>query len=133
MKKIKGHAKQTEGKVKHIAFTRYLVKDMPRARRFYEDALGLRPTKTFKEQWVEYHLGNGCFAIETMGSAGMAPNTSSSQIAFEVDDVDAVVKRLRANGAIVKMEPTSGSVCRMADLIDPEGNPLTIHAKHSAD
>ncbi len=129
MKKIKRRAHPIKGTVKHIAFTLYLVKDISRARRFYENSLGLKPTKNYKDQWIEYHLGNGCFAIATMGK-GKGPRSSSSQIAFEVDDVDAVVKRLRANGAVVKMEPNSGSVCRMADLLDTEGNPLTIHAKH---
>lgn len=51
-------------------------------------------------------------------------------IAFEVDDVDAWVKRLLKHGAKVKVEAASGSVCRMAEVVDPEGNALTIHAKH---
>lgn len=118
-----------KGKVKHIAFTLYRVKDMPRARAFYEQALGLRATVNYKDRWIEYHLGNGCFAIATMDE-GDAQNAGSNHIAFEVDNVDAVVDRLRKNGARVRMEPTSGTVCRMADLIDPEGNSLTIHAKH---
>lgn len=117
------------GVVEHIAFTLYPVKDMRRARRFYERALGLRMTKSFRGEWIEYHLSNGCFAIATAAKS-FGPNAKSTQIAFEVDDVDAVVDRLCSNGAKIKMAPTSGSVCRVADLIDTEGNAFMIHAKH---
>ena len=125
----KTNAKRLKGKIKRIAFTVYTVGDMSRARRFYEKALGLTLTNNFKDRWIEYHLGNGCFAITTEGD-GAAPSANSGQIAFEVDDVDAVVNRLRAHGATVKVEPASGTVCRMAEVIDSEGNVLTIHAKH---
>lgn len=124
--------KDTVGRVKHIAFTVYPVKDMARAKRFYEEDLGLKLTKSFKDGWIEYHLNNGCFAITTMGE-NLAPNANSAQIAFEVDDVDAVVNKLRAKGIIVKIEPSSGTVCRMAEVLDPEGNALTIHAKKNSD
>ena len=118
-------------RVLHVAFTVYPVNDMRRARRFYEKGLGLKPTKNFKGRWIEYHLGGGCFAITTNGD-GAKPRSDSAQIAFEVDDVDAVVKKLRAAGAKVKEEAASGSACRMAEVLDPEGNALTIHAKHRA-
>ncbi|MBI5629382.1 MAG: VOC family protein [Elusimicrobia bacterium] len=107
----------------------YPVKDMARARKFYEEALGLKLTKNFKDGWIEYHLDNGCFAITTMGEDA-TPSANSGQIAFEVDDVDAVVNKLRDHGAAIKVEPSSGSVCRMAEVLDPEGNALCIHAKH---
>lgn len=122
-------SKRSKGRVRHIAFTLYPAKDIRRARRFYEQALGLKMTKSFKGEWIEYHLSNGCFAIATV-SKGFRPNTRSSQIAFEVDDVDGVLKRLRSKGATILRAPASGSVCRSADLIDTEGNAFMIHAKH---
>lgn len=110
--------------VKHIAFTLYPVKDMARARAFYESDLGLSMTKDFRGRWVEYHLENGAFAITTMTK--LAP---SGSIAFEVDDVDAFVERLKAKGVPVKVPPFSTPVCRMAIVADPEGNTLTLHQK----
>lgn len=124
-------AKPKRGRVLGVAFTVYPVKDMARARRFYEGGLGLKKTVDFSGRWVEYHLPNACFAITTQGG-GYRPRSDSGQIAFEVDDVDAVVARLRARGAKVKVAPASGSTCRMAEVLDPEGNAVCIHAKHRA-
>ena len=119
-----------KGTVRHIAFTMYPVKVMGRARRFYEDGLGLKLTNNFRDQWVEYHVGNGCFAVTTMAQ-DVAPSAhSGGSIAFEVDDVDAALAKLRAAGARVKLEPFSTPVCRMAVVLDPEGNALTLHAKN---
>lgn len=114
-----------KGPVKHIAFTMYQVKDVARARRFYEGALGLRVTNNYRNQWVEYHLGNGCFAITSMAK-GVKPGAS---IAFEVGDVDQTLKALRKMRVQVKLEPFESPVCRMAVVMDGQGNAVTIHAK----
>lgn len=118
------------GTIKHIAFTMYPVKDMARARRFYEEDLGLKLTNNFRDQWVEYHLDNGCFAITTMAEDVAPSANSGGSIAFEVDDVDAMVNKLRGKKAVIKMEPFSTPVCRMAVILDPEGNAISIHAKN---
>ncbi len=115
--------------VKHIAFTMYPVKDMARARKFYEEDLGLTLTQDFGGKWVEYHLGNGCFAITTMTPVRPSMDSGGS-IAFEVEDVDKTVERLRAKKAVIKVEPFSSPVCRMAVILDPEGNALCVHAKN---
>ena len=47
--------------IKKIAFFFYPVKDMDRARKFYEGALGLNPTENYDNAWVEYDLNGGCF------------------------------------------------------------------------
>lgn len=114
--------------IKHIAFTMYPVKNMPRALRFYAKGLGLKPTKNFKGKWVEYHLKNGAFAITTM--TPIKPSaTSGGSISFEVDDVDAALKKLKAAKAVVKVPPFDTGVCRMAYVLDSEGNALGVHAK----
>lgn len=114
--------------VKHIAFTMYAVKDMARAQRFYEGSLGLKRTKNFDDVWIEYHLGNGCFAITTMTKIKPSAAAGGS-IAFEVDDVDALVAKLKRNKTKVKLAPFSTPVCRMAVVLDPDGNAVGIHAK----
>lgn len=125
----KPRTKKSEGKIKHIAFTMYRVNDMARARKFYEEALGLDVTNNFRDQWVEYHLDNGCFAITTMAEDVSPSSNSGGTIGFEVDDVDTMLGKLRAKGASIKIEPFDTPVCRMAVVIDSEGNALTIHAK----
>jgi len=68
-----------------VAFTMYPVTDMPRARAFYEEILGLPPSKYGAQSpWVEFDLpGGGCPAITTV-----TPNEPSASaggtIAFEV-------------------------------------------------
>ncbi len=119
------------GIVKHIAFTMYPVKDIARARRFYEEVLGLQTTCVAAcGKWVEYHLNNGCFAITTLAEDVSPSANSGGSIAFEVDDVDVMIKKLRAKNITVKIEPFSTPVCRLAVVLDPEGNALSIHAKN---
>ena len=113
--------------VKHLAFTFYQVKDMPRARKFYEGGLGLKSTKDFRGEWVEYHVAGGCFALTTMAT-GSKPG-SAGNVAFEVADVDKTVAALRRKKVTVKVPAFSTPVCRMAVVSDPDGNGVGIHAK----
>jgi predicted enzyme related to lactoylglutathione lyase len=53
--------------------------------------------------------------------------TLAEGIGFEVDNVDAMVTTLRAKETTVKLEPCSTPVCRMAVILDPEGNALPLH------
>ena len=115
--------------VKYIAFTMYPVKDMARARKFYEGTLGLELTKDFKGAWVEYHLENGCLALTTMAEGVMPSANAGGSIALEVDDLDATMKDVKAKGAAVKLEPFESPVCRMAVIADSEGNAVTLHQK----
>jgi predicted enzyme related to lactoylglutathione lyase len=115
--------------VKHIAFTMYPVKDMARARKFYEKGLGLKMTKNYDDAWVEYHLSGACFAITTMAKAVKPATNRGGSIAFEVKGVDAAVSKLRKHGAKQLVKAFDTPVCRMAILKDSEGNALMVHAK----
>jgi predicted enzyme related to lactoylglutathione lyase len=54
-------------KVIEIAFSCYPVKDMGRARKFYEGVLGLKPTQVVGApggmQWTEYDIAGGTLAL----------------------------------------------------------------------
>lgn len=115
--------------IKHIAFTMYPVKNMARARKFYEKGLGLKLTKNFGSgKWIEYHVKNGAFVITTMTPITPSAKAGGS-LAFEVKDVDAALKKLKAVKAVVKVPPFDTPVCRMAYVLDSEGNALGLHAK----
>lgn len=116
-----GHAMITS-----IAFTVYPVTDIARARRFYETDLGLTVAR-FLDVWVEYDLPGGCFAITTIAECGSPSAGAGGSIAFEVDDVDALVAQLRAKGVPIKLEPFDTPVCRVAVVLDPEGNAVMLH------
>jgi catechol 2,3-dioxygenase-like lactoylglutathione lyase family enzyme len=65
-------------KVTEIAFSCYPVTDMARARKFYEDVLGLKATMAHGEpggmQWTEYEIANGTFSIGA-GAPGWKPTS----------------------------------------------------------
>lgn len=114
--------------IKHIAFTMYPVIDMARARRFYEEMLGLRLTRHETHvEWVEYDLDGGTFALTNVKEGGVPSAEAGGSIAFEVQNVDQMVEQLRARGVRVKLEPLSTPVCRLAVILDSEGNAVTLH------
>ena len=114
-----------KNRVKHIAFTVYPVKNVARARKFYEKALGLKLGGEYAEgKWLEYYLGNGCFAITTYFKG------KGVGIAFEVDDADAMYARLLKMGGKKHVAPFSSPVCRSAVVVDPDGNHVVVHAKN---
>ena len=117
-----------------VAFTMYPVKDMQRARAFYEETLGLPPSKYGEASpWVEFDLpGGGCLAITTV-----TPNEPSASaggtIAFEVEDLPALVADLKAKGVAFAAEGIESPVCRMAICLDPDGNAIILHKLKSAE
>jgi predicted enzyme related to lactoylglutathione lyase len=113
---------------KKVAFTMYPVIDMARARRFYEETLGLSVSSNYEERWVEYDLpGGGCFAITTMAEGVSPSSNSGGSIAFEVENLAKLVKDLKAKGVKFKLDVFETPVCKMAVVIDSEGNALTLH------
>jgi predicted enzyme related to lactoylglutathione lyase len=116
--------------VTSIAFTVYPVSDMARARRFYEQVLGLRLSHDFGGQWVEYDVGEGTFAITTYDT-GHQPGAKGASVGFEVQDLDAFAEMLKARGAPFVLDIFSTPVCRMAVVEDPDRNHLVIHKRHA--
>lgn len=119
--------------ITEIAFTCYPVTDMARARAFYENILGLKPTMIHgapdEVQWTEYDIGTGTFSLGKM--PGWNPSADGASIAFEMADFDAAIASLKAQGVTFKMEPFPTPVCRMAFVLDPEGNTVCIHKRHA--
>jgi predicted enzyme related to lactoylglutathione lyase len=76
--------------------TRIPAQDLDRARRFYADKLGLHPAEE-RPGGLRYHCAKGSFAL--FASAGR-PSGEHTQMAFEVDDIDAVVEQLRSRGVV---------------------------------
>ncbi len=74
--------------VKDIAFFAYSVRDVPRARAFYSETLGLQPGDSFGDHWIEFNVGNVTFGIGNGEPLGFEPG-SSTGAAFEVDDMSS--------------------------------------------
>ena len=116
-----------------VAFTMYPVKDMARARAFYEETLGLglAPQRA-TSPWVEFDLpGGGCLAITDV--TGDEPRSDGATIAFEVDDLPATIAALKGKGVTFKAEDIESPVCRMAVCLDSEGNAIILHKLKTAE
>jgi len=111
-------------------FTTLPVTDPARARRFYADKLGLRPTQPDGDY---YECGEGTrFVISKMGSK---PG-GHTQMVFAVDDITSALRELRSKGVVFEeydyptME-TVDSVFDAGDLKaawfkDSEGNMIGV-------
>jgi predicted enzyme related to lactoylglutathione lyase len=111
-----------------IACTVYPVTDMARARRFYEKILGLAVSSNFRDEWLEYDLGDSTFAI-TNTDIGHVPGAKGALVAFEVADLDAFVRTLKERLVTFVMDIFETPVCRMAVICDPDENHITIHKR----
>jgi predicted enzyme related to lactoylglutathione lyase len=120
-------------KITEIAFTGYPITDAKRSRAFYEGVLGLEASRTFGEGellWIEYDLGAATFALSNMSAEEWRPSNDGPVIAFEVDDFDGAIERLKANEVDFVLEPFASPVCRMTIIRDPDGNALAIHKRN---
>jgi predicted enzyme related to lactoylglutathione lyase len=116
--------------ITEIAFYVYPVTDIARARKFYEETLGLKVSSNYQDAWIEYDIGAGTFAITAM-DMGRKPGAAGGLVAFEVDDFDAEIKRLKARGVPFALEPMPTPICRFAVIADPDGNHVSIHKRNA--
>jgi catechol 2,3-dioxygenase-like lactoylglutathione lyase family enzyme len=74
--------------------TKLPAQDLERARAFYRDKLGLEPVEE-REGGLRYVCGASEFHLF---SSGGAPSGASTQMAFEVEDLEPTLADLRARG-----------------------------------
>jgi catechol 2,3-dioxygenase-like lactoylglutathione lyase family enzyme len=116
------------------------AQDLARARTFYSERLGLEPVEE-REGGLRYVCASGEFGLFESAGAASGDHT---QMAWEVDDIEAVVRELRARGVvfeeydlpglktvdgIAEIEgnyPSKGSGERGAWFRDSEGNVLGL-------
>ena len=118
-----------ENMITEIAFTGVPVTDMKKARDFYEGTLGLKPAmESGGGMWVEYEIGPATFALGCYGDA-WKPSADGTCVAFEVDNFDSEVARLKSRNIKFDLEATESPVCRFAIVFDPDGNKVMIHKR----
>jgi len=114
-------------KIKNIAFVGIPVTDMKRAREFYEGVLGLKiADEMMSGKWIEYAVGDETLAIANVGEQ-WTPSDQGTGAAFEVEDFDDAIKRLKDQHVRFAAEPFETPCCHMAVVQDPDGNKLIIH------
>lgn len=110
------------------------VKDMARARRFYEEGLGLVPAGAKPDGKFVYRVGATEIALFPRPEGTLATHTALS---FRVADIGAAVADLKARGIVFADYDLPGlktveHVCvlgveKAAWFSDPEGNILCLH------
>ena len=114
-------------KINAIGFVAIPVTDIPRARKFYEEVLGLKVSdEMMGGRWIEYALGEDTLAIANVSDA-WRPSDQGTGAAFEVEDFDNAIKRLKDRQVRFAAEPFETPCCHIAVVQDPDGNKLIIH------
>ena len=114
-------------KIKEIGFVAIPITDIPRARKFYEGVLGLQVSdEMMGGKWIEYAVGDDTLAIANISDT-WTPSDQGTGAAFEVEDFDQAIDRLRDRHVRFAAEPFETPCCHMAVVQDPDGNKLIIH------
>ncbi len=114
-------------KIKEIGFVGIPVTDLKRARSFYEEVLGLKVSEEMMGgKWIEYAVGDDTLAIANVGDH-WTPSDQGTGAAFEVEDFDEAIERLKDRSVGFVAEPFETPCCHMAVVQDPDGNKLMIH------
>jgi predicted enzyme related to lactoylglutathione lyase len=109
------------------------VKDLARARAFYEQKLGFKPQRELDGGVVyEFAAGTACFMYPTPN----AGTSQASQAFWQVEDVEREVAELRAKGVVFEEYDMPGlktkdgianaGSSKAAWFKDPEGNILAL-------
>ena len=114
--------------VKEIAFVFHPVTDIPRARKFYEGLLGLKPGVQGEfapgQWWIEFDIAGQALAISN--AVSVAP---AFALTLEVADLDAALDAVRKAGVEVSQEVMEFPPCRMFAIKDPDGNQIGLHQR----
>jgi catechol 2,3-dioxygenase-like lactoylglutathione lyase family enzyme len=117
--------------VERVDFVSFLTQDIPRAKHFYSEILGLE-IESEGEDDMEFRAGQVTLDIFNPASQGQPFAPTLGGMALRVPDVDAARAELEAKGVAFDGETRQTSVCRMAFFHDPDGNLLMLHRRFDA-
>lgn len=108
-----------------------LVSDLKKAANFYSYVLGL-PVITQSDRTAEFRTEGVILAVRPRDTGGQtqskqpaaaaAAGSGSTQITFQVADLDVAFNEAKGRGAKVLAAPRTVDAGRMARVADPEGN-----------
>lgn len=108
-----------------------LVSDLKKAANFYSYVLGL-PVITQSDRATEFRTEGVILAVKPREPGGQAPSRQpggvpgSTQITFQVADLDVIFNEAKRRGAKVLIAPRTVDAGRMASIADPEGNVVEL-------
>ena len=114
--------------VKEVAFIFHPVTDVARARKFYEEFLGLKASVQVEiglgQWWVEFDVAGVALAI-----SNAVPGAPASSLTLEVADLDAALAGARAAGVPIAFDVMEFPPCRVSAVKDPDGNQIGLHQR----
>jgi catechol 2,3-dioxygenase-like lactoylglutathione lyase family enzyme len=109
------------------------VKDVDRAKQFYEDTLGLRPVDESDDQFLLLKSGNTTLNVYKSEFAG---TNKATALTFDVDNIEAEVRELKNKGVTFEHYEVEGLTpegdiyrgehMKTAWFKDPDGNILSL-------
>ncbi len=112
--------------IKELAFVFHAVTDIPRARKFYEELLGLKIGKQIEfapgQWWIEYDIAGQALAV-----SNAMPGAPAASLNLEVADLDAALATVRAAGTPIAFDVMEFPPCRIFGIKDPDGNQIGLH------
>jgi catechol 2,3-dioxygenase-like lactoylglutathione lyase family enzyme len=114
--------------VERVDFVSVLTRDIPRAKQFYGETLGLTLESEGKSD-LEFTLGQVTLDVFDPSSVGQEFAPSPAGIAIRVPDVAAGRAELEAKGVEFDGEIVHTTVCDMTFFNDPDGNALILHRR----
>jgi catechol 2,3-dioxygenase-like lactoylglutathione lyase family enzyme len=118
-------------RVERVDFVSVLTQDLPRAKRFYAETLGLE-VETEGDSDLELRCGQVTLDVFDPSSIGQPFAASPAGLALRVDDVDAARAELESKGVVFDGETIVTGVCKQAWFKDPDGNALMLHRRFDA-
>ena len=114
--------------VEQVDFVSFLTQDIPRAKHFYSEILGLE-IESEGEDDMEFRAGQVTLDIFNPASQGQPFASSPAGLALRVPDVAAARAELEAKGVEFDGDIVHTSVCDMTFFRDPDGNALILHRR----
>jgi catechol 2,3-dioxygenase-like lactoylglutathione lyase family enzyme len=119
-----------------VDFVSVPTKDLPAAREFYENVLGLEPSKLWQRPGqeplgAEFETGTVTIALIACEQVGIEFQPNKVPIAFQVDDVEAARAELESRGVTFQGDTIDSGVCHQAIFQDPDGNSLDLHHRYA--
>ena len=110
------------------------VSDLARAKSFYETVLGveLAPNEMgpLKMAWFPMHQGAPGAAGALVLAEGYRPSPEGTMVYFHVEDIEAVLKKINAQGGQTLLSKSSiGEYGYIAHFLDSEGNRAALHCE----
>ena len=121
--------------VSGVDFVSVPSNDLPAAREFYENVLGLEASSVWQRPGhdavgAEFETGTVTIALLNCPGLNIPFRANPAPLALQVDDVAAARAELESRGVAFDDTIDSG-VCHMAHFRDPDGNVLMLHHRYA--